>query len=243
MTELNGNSFIVFCSTCANVMKVTLVLRDLGFDAVCLHGQMSQVRRKPTAGLCQFTNGRVPFISLHGRVVWVVSTQTKRLGALAKFTSQSHNILVATDVASRGLDIPHVDVIVNYDIPTHSKVGMGAWGWAGRFDSGPNRCGVWLRQDYIHRVGRTARAGRAGRAITLVTQYDVELFQRIEELIGLRMEQHPVEEAEVLLLLARVTEAQRNATQELKAIDEAQGGRSSVSAAGSRQGARVRRPG
>lgn len=82
--------------------------------------------------------------------------QPKRLGALAKFTAKSHSILVATDVASRGLDIPHVDVVVNYDMPQHSK-------------------------DYIHRVGRTARAGRAGKAITFVTQYDVELFQRIEQ--------------------------------------------------------------
>ena len=50
-------------------------------------------------------------------------------------------------------------MVVNFDIPTHSK-------------------------DYIHRVGRTARAGRAGRSITVVTQYDVELYQRIEHLIG-----------------------------------------------------------
>lgn len=84
----------------------------------------------------------LPAIPLYGKL-----SQPKRLGSLHKFkeSSGSTSILVATDVASRGLDIPQVDVVINFDIPTHSK-------------------------DYIHRVGRTARAGRAGRAITFVTQ-------------------------------------------------------------------------
>ena len=76
-------------------------------------------------------------------------SQAKRLGSLARFRQRDANILVATDVASRGLDIPSVDLVINYDLPMCPK-------------------------DYIHRVGRTARAGKAGRSISFVTQYDIE---------------------------------------------------------------------
>ena len=58
-----------------------------------------------------------------------------------------------------------------------------------------------LFQDYIHRVGRTARAGRSGKAISFVTQYDVELYQRIEHLLDKKLPLYPIEE--------RVSEAQR----------------------------------
>ncbi|RMX43949.1 hypothetical protein pdam_00019825 [Pocillopora damicornis] len=162
LNELAGNSFMVFCGTCNNVQRVTLMLRNLGLQAVPLHGQM---------------------------------TQSKRLGALNKFKSKDRSILIATDVASRGLDIPHVDVVINFDIPTHSK-------------------------DYIHRVGRTARAGRSGRSITFVTQYDVELYQRIEQLIGKKLPLYPTVEEEVMLLMERVTEAQRYAKMELRELQE-----------------------
>jgi ATP-dependent RNA helicase DDX47/RRP3 len=116
---------------------------------------------------------------------------------------------VATDVASRfvlvflrlwlipkepfhsGLDIPDVDVVINFDIPTHSK-------------------------DYIHRVGRTARAGRSGKSVTLVTQYDVELIQRIETVVGKKMDLWPTDKEEIALLKERVNEAGRVAANELK---------------------------
>ena len=94
-------------------------------------------------------------------------------------------------VASRGLDIPSVDVVINFDIPTHSK-------------------------DYIHRVGRTARAGRAGKSITLVTQYDVELVQRIESVLGKKLELWPTDKEEIALLKERVEDACRIAVNELK---------------------------
>jgi len=90
-----------------------------------------------------------------------------------------------------GLDIPSVDVVINFDIPTHSK-------------------------DYIHRVGRTARAGRAGKSITLVTQYDVELIQRIEQVIGKKMELWPTDDQEIALLKERVNDAGRIAAAELR---------------------------
>merc|ERR1712066_695076 len=125
-------------------------------------------------------------------------SQNKRLGALNKFKDRSRSILIATDVASRGLDIRHVDVVLNYDIPTHSK-------------------------DYIHRVGRTARAGRAGKAITFVSQYDVELYQRIENLLGKKLPLYPSVEEEVMLLGERVAEALRLAKTEMKELDDKKG--------------------
>ncbi|BFZ17862.1 hypothetical protein BsWGS_20901 [Bradybaena similaris] len=162
MNELAGNTFIIFTSTCNNTQRLALMLRNLGFKAIPLHGQMSQ---------------------------------EKRLGSLNKFKSKESSILIATDVASRGLDIPHVDVVINYDIPTHTK-------------------------DYIHRVGRTARAGRAGKALTFVTQYDIELYKRIEELIKKQLPLYQTEEEEVMQLVERVSEAQRLTKIEMKDAEE-----------------------
>ena len=88
LDEFKGQSTIIFVATCNNALRITLLLRNLGFNAVCLHGQLSQ---------------------------------PKRLGALNKFKSGQRNILVATDVASRGLDIPNVDIVLNFDIPSHGK--------------------------------------------------------------------------------------------------------------------------
>ncbi|KAJ3296044.1 ribosomal RNA processing protein [Rhizoclosmatium sp. JEL0117] len=160
LNELAGQTAIVFTLTCNSTQKLTLMLRNLGFEAVCLHGQMSQ---------------------------------PKRLGALTKFKSGGRNILIATDVASRGLDIPGVDVVINYDVPQSSK-------------------------DYIHRVGRTARAGRSGKSVTLVTQYDIEPYQRIEHALQKKLDEYPLgtEKASVLLLQERVSEAARFAHMQMK---------------------------
>ncbi|KAK7224063.1 hypothetical protein V2G26_012066 [Clonostachys chloroleuca] len=134
-------------------------------------------------------------IPLHGQL-----SQSARLGALNKFRSGARNILVATDVAARGLDIPKVDVVLNHDLPQDSKT-------------------------YIHRVGRTARAGKSGVAISITTQYDLELFQRIEAALGKKLSAYPTEKEEVMAFQTRVEEAQRIARVEMRDAQDQKGNR------------------
>jgi len=132
-------------------------------------------------------------IPLHGQL-----SQSARLGALNKFKSRSRDILVATDVASRGLDIPAVDLVVNLDLPSDS-------------------------QTYVHRVGRTARAGKSGKAVSFVTQYDVEIWLRIENALGKKIEEEVADKDEVMVYMESVSEAQRVAIKEMKDIHEQRG--------------------
>jgi len=81
-------------------------------------------------------------------------TQARRLSILKKFHSKNMHVLVCTDVAARGLDIPHVSHVYNYDIPKDSK-------------------------EYIHRIGRTARAGKEGIVINILTSRDHDNFSRV----------------------------------------------------------------
>jgi len=93
--------------------------------------------------------------------------QGARSRSLADFKSGRMSVLVATDIAARGLDIAQLPLVVNYDLPL-------------------------VAEDYIHRVGRTGRAGIAGRAISLVTTSDRPLLRQIEKLLPVRLEQVPV---------------------------------------------------
>ena len=126
-------------------------------------------------------------------------SQRRRTAALGKFKSRSATLLVATDVASRGLDIPGVDLVVNYDMPR-------------------------LPVDFVHRSGRTARAGRRGRALSLVTQHDVELVHAIETHVGRKLDLFeatkgvPVADDDVLPLLNPVSKARQKAKQRLAEI-------------------------
>ncbi|KAK2146120.1 hypothetical protein LSH36_631g02044 [Paralvinella palmiformis] len=122
-----------------------------------------------------------PCVALHSLI-----PQRDRLGALAKFKSHQVKVLIATDVASRGLDIPTVDLIINHNVPTRPK-------------------------DYIHRVGRTARAGRGGMALTMVTQFDIKLVHAIENKINMKLGEYKVDELEVTKIATEVAVARREA--------------------------------
>ena len=90
-------------------------------------------------------------------------TQSEREAALEAFKSGKTTVLVATDVASRGLDIESLPQVINFDIP-HSP------------------------EDYVHRIGRTGRAGLTGEAISLVAPEDLEALEAIEKLINKKLE-------------------------------------------------------
>jgi len=92
--------------------------------------------------------------ALHGDM-----EQSARMAALEAFRKGETTLLVASDVAARGLDIPEVSHIFNFDVPHHAD-------------------------DYVHRIGRTGRAGKRGTAITIVTPADRKAIATIEKLIG-----------------------------------------------------------
>lgn len=123
----------------------------------------------------------IPCIALHS-----LKSQGERLAGLASFKSGISKVLVATDLASLGLDIPQVELVINSNVPASAK-------------------------DYIHRVGRTARAGRGGMAITIMTQFDVDRIKEIEAAINTKLVEFETNEKEVLFLLKPVMVAKREA--------------------------------
>jgi len=97
--------------------------------------------------------------------------QAQRIAEFDRFKSGEITILVASDVAARGLDVKGVSHVVNFDVP-------------------------WQPDDYVHRIGRTGRAGMTGIAITLATREDSEAIERIEKLIGHKIPRVSADSAE-----------------------------------------------
>src|SRR5215218_374458 len=120
---------IVFAATKQRTQKLAWELKQEGFKAITIHGDLSQKQRD---------------------------------NAMYRFKKGIEDVLVATDIAARGIDVPAVGHVINYDIPEDPLI-------------------------YFHRIGRTARAGGTGKAISLVSQDRIDDFGRI-----LRQTKHPI---------------------------------------------------
>ena len=95
-----------------------------------------------------------------------------RLKELEEFRAGRQRILVATDVAARGLDIPFVDTVIHFNAPQ-------------------------MATTYVHRAGRTGRAGRSGKSILFITPKEIKIEQAIENEIGEQLEELTVEKSEM----------------------------------------------
>ncbi len=121
--------------------KVTTLLELLAqphFEKVVIFGETKFGVQRLSDGIIK---SGIPAEAIHGN-----KSQSQRERALKKFKDNTVNVLVATDVAARGLDIPNVTHVINFDAPK-------------------------MYDDYVHRIGRTGRAGKAGTALTFVPKY------------------------------------------------------------------------
>ncbi len=125
----NVSTAIVFCNRKTTVRELAKSLKQHGFAAGEIHGDMDQ---------------------------------SSRIAELDRFKDGSINILVASDVAARGLDVKGVSHVFNFDTP-------------------------WHPDDYVHRIGRTGRAGATGRAFTFVSDADAEAIDNVEKLTGMKI--------------------------------------------------------
>ncbi|PWV63346.1 DEAD/DEAH box helicase [Plasticicumulans acidivorans] len=126
---------IIFSATKRDADALAERLRDSGFAAAALHGDMHQTMRNRT--IARLRNGQI-------------------------------RLLVATDVAARGIDVQGITHVINFDLPKAAE-------------------------DYVHRIGRTGRAGRSGVAISFASNADVQHLDRIERYTGYRIDEHVIE--------------------------------------------------
>jgi ATP-dependent RNA helicase RhlE len=96
--------------------------------------------------------------AIHGN-----KSQNARQRALSDFKARTTKVLIATDIAARGIDIDQLDLVINYDLPD-------------------------VAETYVHRIGRTGRAGNSGRALTFCTQEEQPMLRDIQKLTGLKLQ-------------------------------------------------------
>ncbi|MBX9667714.1 MAG: DEAD/DEAH box helicase [Candidatus Obscuribacterales bacterium] len=131
------------------------LITDLATTSVIV---FTKTKRKATWVKARLIDANVQAEEIHGDI-----TQSQREKTLARYRKGAFRVLVATDVAARGLDIPDISHVINYDLPESPE-------------------------DYVHRIGRTGRAGRSGMAVSFVSDEQLFLMRDIEKMIGRRLE-------------------------------------------------------
>jgi len=111
--------------------------------------------------------GELRRLNLNADAIHSDLKQDERESTLRSFSSRKLNVLIATDILSRGIDIDGIDLVINYDVPRDAE-------------------------DYIHRIGRTARASSFGKAITFINAMDQGSFKKIEDMIEKSVEKLPL---------------------------------------------------
>ncbi|KAF9516870.1 hypothetical protein BS47DRAFT_1291797 [Hydnum rufescens UP504] len=150
-------------------------------------------------------------------------SQPARLASLQLFRASVVPVLVCTDVASRGLDMEDVGMVINWDMPSGKikKRGKDIETPSGAADANPEDEDVGGAEEYVHRVGRTARMGRGGVAVSFVTERaeDERMVQKIEQRIRTTLTELTLPEGKVLEQLNHVSTAKRTASMALQESD------------------------
>ena len=139
---------------------ITNLIKEGNWNQVLVFMRTKHGANKLTKKLLQ---AGVSAAAIHGN-----KSQGARTKALENFKSNAVRVLVATDIAARGLDIPLLPHVVNYELPN-------------------------VPEDYVHRIGRTGRAGASGQAISLVCSEETEYLKEIEKLLGTRLADEIIE--------------------------------------------------
>jgi superfamily II DNA/RNA helicase len=135
------------------------LLGEWGADSVLV---FTRTKRKATWVKDRLRDALVSAEEIHGDI-----SQVQREKTLKKYRQGNFPVLIATDVAARGLDIPSISHVINYDLPDSAE-------------------------DYVHRIGRTGRAGRSGTAVSFVSDEQRHLVKDIEKLVGKQLDNSPV---------------------------------------------------
>ncbi len=143
-------------ATSQKFQLLAALLQRTNFDSVLIFSRTKHGADKIATRL---RAERHSVVALHSN-----RTQRERVEALEGFKSGKYEVMVATDIAARGLDVEDISHVINYDVPQHPE-------------------------DYVHRIGRTGRAQKVGDAFTLVTVEELEYLRAIERFIGQKIPQ------------------------------------------------------